>query len=193
MLPERHSIVGRVLNVEQKELLFRVAGSKNAWMVAHCAAVLAVSTTCRKIELRHLRWQNIDMFDRSINVQRSKRESGRRVIPLNSDALAALVRLLERAHAHGDTHPDHFVFPACKNERIDPTRPQKSWRTAWRSLTKAAGKAAARKQRDSQLSEVKTRKKRTSGRRLHSRVSASTIYDTRRSLNLLSRGPQMQQ
>jgi hypothetical protein len=54
------------------------------------------------------------------------------VIPLNVDAMAALARLLERAHAHGDTHPEHFVFPACENERIDSTRPQKSWRTAWR-------------------------------------------------------------
>src|SRR5215469_7839286 len=30
-------------------------------------------------------------------------------------------------------------FPACENGKIDPTRPQKSWRSAWRSLRKAAG------------------------------------------------------
>ena len=193
MLPERHAVVGRVLTREQKALLFQVAGSRDAWIVAHCAAVLAVSTTCRKIELRHLRWRNVDVFDRSINVQRTKRESGRRVIPLNGDALAALVRLLERARVNAANEPDHFVFPTCEHERIDATRPQKSWRSAWRSLTKAAGKAAARKQRSLQLSKVKTRKKRTSGRRLHSRGSASTICGTRRLPNSPSRVPQMRQ
>ena len=31
------------------------------------------------------------------------------------------------------------VFPACDHNHIDPTRPQKTWRTAWRSLTRSAG------------------------------------------------------
>ena len=38
------------------------------------------------------------------------------------------------------TNPEHFVFPACENERIDATRPQKSWRTAWRSLVSETAK-----------------------------------------------------
>jgi integrase len=32
---------------------------------------------------------------------------------------------------------EHFVFPSCEHGRIDPTKPQKSWRSAWRHLTKA--------------------------------------------------------
>ena len=28
---------------------------------------------------------------------------------------------------------------SCENLHIDPTRPQKTWRTAWRNLTRAAG------------------------------------------------------
>lgn len=35
--------------------------------------------------------------------------------------------------------PDHYVFPACERNEIDPSKPQKSWRSAWRSLTKEAG------------------------------------------------------
>ena len=31
------------------------------------------------------------------------------------------------------------MFPACENNHIDPTRHQKSWTSAWRSLTGAAG------------------------------------------------------
>lgn len=36
------------------------------------------------------------------------------------------------------TAPRHYVFPACENGHIDPTTPQKSWRSAWRSLRKEA-------------------------------------------------------
>jgi Phage integrase family len=31
---------------------------------------------------------------------------------------------------------NHYVFPACENDRIDPTRPQGTCRTAWRKLTR---------------------------------------------------------
>jgi Phage integrase family len=30
-----------------------------------------------------------------------------------------------------------FLFPACETAHIDPTKPIKSWRTAWRRLTRA--------------------------------------------------------
>jgi integrase len=142
MFPKRGCIVGRVLRPEQKAQLFQTAGSKPEWMVAHCAAVLAVSTTCRGVELKHLRWRGVDLFNRVLNVRRSKRESGHRDIPLNADAMSALARLWERAQIHNATKPEHFVFPACENERIDATKPQKSWRTAWRSLVKETAKRA---------------------------------------------------
>src|SRR5262249_29610430 len=59
------------------------------------------------------------------------------------DAMAAMTRLLERARALGAGEPEHFVFPACEH-RIDPTRPQKGWRTAWRKLVKETGRRAGR-------------------------------------------------
>jgi integrase len=142
MLPERQASVARVLNRKQKELLFSVAGSQDVWMVAHCAAVLAVSTTCRGVELRNLRWQDVDVFERIMVVRRSKTEAGKRTIPLNSDAIEALARLRHRAEAHNATDPEHFIFPACENEQIDPTNPQKTWRTAWRSLIWETAKQA---------------------------------------------------
>jgi site-specific recombinase XerC len=56
MFPEHQREIGKALPVEHKKHLFEAAGSKPHWMVAHCAAVLAVSTTCRSVELKHLRW-----------------------------------------------------------------------------------------------------------------------------------------
>lgn len=134
--------IAKVLTPEQKRLLFETAGSRPGWWTAYCAAVLAVNTTCRGIELKHLRWQDIDLFDRTIAIRRSKTEAGHRVIPMNRDAAAILARLLERARTLGHSSPDHFVFPSCERLRIDPARPQKTWRTAWRSLVKATAKRA---------------------------------------------------
>jgi hypothetical protein len=48
-LPERHRMVGKALPADLKHKLFEVAASREEWMVAHCAAVLAVSTTCRGV------------------------------------------------------------------------------------------------------------------------------------------------
>jgi integrase len=70
---------------------------------------------------------------------RSKNVAGHRTIPLNDDSLGALSLLRERAELPGGGQSDHFVFPACENSQFDFTRHQKSWRTAWRTLTEVAG------------------------------------------------------
>ena len=50
----------------------------------------------------------------------------------------------ERAQALADANVDAagqdcYVFFSCENGNVDPTLPQKSWRTSWRRLTKNAG------------------------------------------------------
>jgi integrase len=110
MLPERQGAVAKVLSPELKRKLFETAASRPEWLVTHCAAVLAVSTTCRGVELRNLRWRDVDLFNRVATIRRSKTAAGHRTIPLNGDALAALVRLLERARALGSSEPEHYVF-----------------------------------------------------------------------------------
>ncbi len=91
----------------------------------------------RSVELKHLRWQDVDLLERFITVRRSKTEAGKREIPLNDDAFTALLQLREQAQDQGSELPEHFVFPACENGNVDPTRPQKTWRTAWRTVTRA--------------------------------------------------------
>lgn len=147
MFPKHPRVIGRALTRDQKFHLFRTASSKDEWTVAYCAAVLAVSTTCRSVELKGLRWRDVDLFERTIQVNRSKTEAGHRGIPLNDDGLAALARLRSRAEAIGSQAPEHFVFPACQSGHIDPNKHQKSWRNAWLSLVKetaiSAGRGAA--------------------------------------------------
>lgn len=138
------SHIGRALRAEEKKRLFKTAGQRPGWMVAHCAAVLAASTTCRSVELRHLRRQDVDLFEKTMRIERSKNESGKRTIPLNQDALQALARLRARSESFGAADPNHYVFPWCQHGKIDPTRYQRSWRKAWRNLTQAAGLAGFR-------------------------------------------------
>ena len=63
----------------------------------------------------------------------------------------ALYAIYRRSRAFGDVRLDHYVFPACEHGStaktegklgkgaayLDPTRSQKSWRSAWKYLTAA--------------------------------------------------------
>ena len=68
-LPERVGEIGQVLPADTKRTLFNVAASKPEWMLAHCAAVLAVSTTCRGVEIKNMRWRDVDLFSRVLGVR----------------------------------------------------------------------------------------------------------------------------
>jgi integrase len=138
-LPENRTVVGRALMVEDKRRLFEMAASKDEWMTAYCAAVIAVNTTCRGVEIRSLRWKDLDLAKAVVHINRSKNDAGHRLIPLNDDSLGAVSLLRERAELLGGGEADHFLFPACENGQFDFTRHQKSWRTAWRKLVGAAG------------------------------------------------------
>jgi len=135
-LKERRD-VGRALAHEEKVRLLRVAEMRPEWQVTRCAAILALNTTMRGCELKGLHWRDVNLLDRALTVWRSKTEAGERVIPLNNDAMAAILELYKRAQAVGATDLSHYVFPTCENGRVDPTRPQVTWRTAWRKLTRA--------------------------------------------------------
>jgi integrase len=91
-------------------------------------------------------------FTRSLTIRKSKTAAGERVVPLTDVALSALARLRRRAEGFGAVQPSHFVFAAFVPKfkfsgkkvidysvtAFDPARHLKSWRTAWRTLTKKA-------------------------------------------------------
>jgi integrase len=137
-LPEQ-SHVGRALTAAGIADLLRLAGSRTEWSTLRPAIVLALTTTMRSAELKHLRWRDADFFEKTVTIRRSKTDAGERVVPMNDDALAAMLDLLMQAQkAHVD-ESEHFIFPACESGGLDASRPQKSWRTAWRTLTRGIG------------------------------------------------------
>jgi len=72
-------------------------------------------------------------------------------VPLNDEATAALCSLIEYARNCGSTRPEHYLLPADLSRHtsptdplhgrtgFDPARPQRTLRTAWHNLRKAAG------------------------------------------------------
>jgi integrase len=134
-LPVRHR-VGRALEKERKLDLTKLASMNPDWQNARLAMSLALNTTMRSCELKGLQWRDVDFLEKTATIRHSKTDAGRRVIPLNRTAWAAILELHDRAKDIGGREPDHFLFPACENGKTDPTKPQKSWRSAWRSLTR---------------------------------------------------------
>ena len=91
----------------------------------------------RGCEIKGLCWRDVDMMERTITIRNSKTEAGERVLPLNADAWAVILQLYERAKTMGRIEGSHYLFFSCEVAKVDPTRPMKSWRTAWRRLTRA--------------------------------------------------------
>ena len=138
-----HSDIGKALTREEEKALLKVC-AKNPLLNA--VVTLALNTALRKNEIRTFRWSQIDFEKRTLIVGRSKTEGGSgRVIPLNQPAFDALVKWAGRLV---ESDSEDYVFPSCEaagierehpdKERIDPSKPITSWRSAWRAALKRA-------------------------------------------------------
>jgi integrase len=94
----------------------------------------------RPVEIRRFKWADLEPLARLVTVRRSKTDAGVRTIPLNDGAWSAVCALKKRAEAFGTDQPQHFVLPRMA-PTIDGSRPRGNggWRSAWRSLRRAAG------------------------------------------------------
>jgi integrase len=118
-------LIGRaLLREEQRRLLEAAAGNPELEHV-YSAAVVAANTSLRPVEVKHLRRVDVDLFKKILTVRRSKNLSSHRVIPLNGSAVRALARMIERADQLGHKSDEHYLWPACRWNKIDPTQPIK--------------------------------------------------------------------
>jgi integrase len=142
---------GRALTEEQEKKLFECAHKSVYWSAAYYAAVVAANTTMRGCELKGLQLQDVDLITRTVTIrrERTKTNAGCRIIPLNETATLAMTELVKRAQLLKAEKPEHYLFPGFRYKHTkentpigagyDPTKPMVSWRSGWRSLTKAAG------------------------------------------------------
>jgi integrase len=147
------STIGRALTEEDKQRLLKTAVMRPEWETAYLAAILCLNTTARGCELKALQWSDVDLFVRTLTIRTSKTAAGERVVPLTDVAASALARLRRRAESFGPVLPSHYIFAAFVPKftfsgkkvigynvtAFDPTTHVKSWRSAWRTLTKRAG------------------------------------------------------
>jgi integrase len=136
---------GQAIADQEQARLFDVAKSNPAWFFAYVAATLDFFCGLRACEIKALQWKHISWEERRLAVRRSKTPAGWRDPSLNDTCLEALRELHQRAEPLGFTNSEHFLFPwHGLRKQLDPTRPMTSWRTAWRSLRKAAGLPSVR-------------------------------------------------
>jgi integrase len=139
-----HCDIGKALSREDEKKLLAACASNT---LLNAVVSIALNTALRKNEIRTLRWNQIDFEKRTVTVGKAKTPSGSgRVIPLNQPAFEALTKWAGRLV---ESKAEDFVFPACEAacierqhpdlKRIDPSRPIKSWRSAWRAALKRAG------------------------------------------------------
>ncbi len=138
--------IGKALDAnEEKALLDTCADSRSRSLLP--AVLLALNTGMRYGELRLLRWEQVDLRQRTVRVGRSKTEAGAgRTIPLN-DRATNVAQFW--ADLFPDRKPKHFVFPyerygaggdnfePCVFD-TDPTRAINSWKEAWESAKERA-------------------------------------------------------
>ena len=106
----------------------------------YTAATLAFYSGMRACEIKALKWKHIDFVNGLIDIKRSKTPAGWRTPTLNETCKAALAELRVKSEIINAVDPEHFVFPwHGREQQIDPNKPITSWRTAWRSILKAAG------------------------------------------------------
>jgi integrase len=122
--------VGRTLPREQKLDLTKRPSRNPDWENARLAMILSLNTPTRSCELKGPQGQDVDLLEGAITVRRTKTDAGRRLIPLNGAAWEAMMELYRRAEKANGREPDHFLFPAGENGKIDPVKPQKTWRSA---------------------------------------------------------------
>ena len=105
--------------------------------------MLALNDGMRNGEIRHLRWNQVDLKKQYLTVGKSKTEAGEgRTIPLNAALLAALQHHVEwYTLRFGKIQPDWYLFPFGRANHLDPTRPITTIKTAWANARERAGVA----------------------------------------------------
>jgi integrase len=131
----------QMLTQAEKQRVFEAAASNPEWQNAYCAGLLTANASLRPVEIRRLRWEDLEPTERLVTVRRSKSDAGVRIVPLNDEAWSAVCALKKRADAAGTYAPEHFMLPRMVPV-LDATKPmgKSGWRSAWRSLRKAAAK-----------------------------------------------------
>ena len=127
--------VAKVYSSEEKEKLLHEASEARSPLV-YPVLMLALETGMRNAEIRHLRWEQVNLKKQFLVVRNSKTEGGEgRTIPLSPDLLKALERpALWYEARFGRIELEHYLFPSGKANHLDATKPVTTIKTSWRNV-----------------------------------------------------------
>jgi len=130
---------GRALTQEEEPRLLAEAKRAQSPFIFP-AIIVALNTTMRDSEIRHLTWGQLDFFKQLITVGKSKTAAGSgRTIPMNSELLKTLAEYKNWYEEKvAEALPDHYVFPWARSKKYDPTRPLVTFKTAWMNVRRKA-------------------------------------------------------
>jgi integrase len=135
---------GIALEEDEEQHLFMVAAKKPKWKVAYWCALISANTTMGPGEIRMLQIKDVNLSRREVCVRQGLKTKFRlRTLPLNDDAVWAMQQLLDLGNERGSYLPEHYILsyrPHVAGAKYDPTKPMGSWKVAWKSLRKEAGK-----------------------------------------------------
>jgi integrase len=139
--PMPYKEVGHALTDDEQERLERIARENQNWLAAYLYLKIAVNTSCGPKEVFGLQLKDLNLESElpRIQVNGTKNKGRIRPIPLEPDALDAVLEALDRAQKLGSVAPSHYLFPfRQKDGSHDPSRPMTTIKTAWRKLRQAA-------------------------------------------------------
>lgn len=143
-LPTKKEGSGKPYSAEQKQLLVKTALGKNTrWHLAgHCLRIM-FNTGVGFGELKGTRRADFDLGERFIWVCMTAKNTDRqRRVPLNDEAFASMVWILERWESAGGNNADDFLlFHRAHTMGSEPdfTKPMGSIKTAFYAIRKKAG------------------------------------------------------
>ncbi len=132
----------KAYSLEEKQKLIEAARNTRSPHIL-LSIVIAQGTGMRAGEIRHLHWGDLNFEKSYLTVGRSKTDAGEgRTIPLNPDVQNALLEHREWFVARfGIADPNWYIFPTGRSNKLDPTRPVTTLKTAWSNVRKRAGVA----------------------------------------------------
>ncbi|TDI12963.1 MAG: site-specific integrase, partial [Acidobacteria bacterium] len=137
-LPQREDCGRALTQEEEPRLLLEAQRAQSPFIFP--GIMVALNTTMRDSEIRHLTLSQLDFFKQLITVGKSKTAAGSgRTIPMNTELLRTLA---EYKNWYEDqvakASPDHYVFPSARSRKYDPTKPLVTFKTAWINVRRRA-------------------------------------------------------
>jgi len=139
-LKPKKKFVGKSFSVDEQDRLLAAARESTSPHL-YFALQLALNGGMRDLEIKTLKWEQIDFTRNILTVGKSKTDAGTgRLVPLNEEILPAFLKHREwYVQRFKELRPEWYVFAFGKRGRMDPTKHVATLHFAWAEARKRAG------------------------------------------------------